>query len=262
MSTSVESEPLESNALELSAVNAGYGSLEVLHGLSLRVGAGEFVGLFGANGAGKSTTVRTACGLIRPTTGTVTIAGHDITRSRPESRVRQGMAVVPEGRRIFQDLTVEENLLMGAFSARSATSRGRLEREYERFPLLSGRRAEAAGTLSGGQQQALAVARALMSDPQVLILDEPSVGVAPIVVAEIFQTLRGLADQGVAVLMVEQNVAAALDVADRGYVVERGGIVTHGTAVELAADPAVQAAYLGTGLEADDHAHTENSEIR
>jgi len=232
--------------LEFRGVSAGYGSLAVLDDVALHVRAGELVGVFGANGAGKTTTVKVAAGLLKPTRGEVRLGGRVVSGVRPERRVRAGLAVVPEGRHIFQDMTVLENLQMGAYSLRSPQrTEELLDEVYARFPFIADRRSEMAGTFSGGQQQILAVARALMSRPTTLLLDEPSMGVAPIVVAEIFEQLRRLADDGMAIVVVEQNVATALGVADRGYVLERGRIVVTGTAVELLDNPSVRAAYLG-----------------
>lgn len=240
-------------ALELAGVSAGYGSLKVLDDVSLRVHEGELVGLFGANGAGKTTTVKTAAGLLKPTSGEVRLLGANVSNVRAERRIRQGLAVVPEGRHIFQEMSVHENLLMGSYSLRSKSDVDeQLDQVFTRFPFIADRHEEMAGNFSGGQQQILAVARALMSRPTTLLLDEPSMGVAPIVVDEIFTHLRRLADDGMAILVVEQNLATALNVADRGYVVERGRIVLHGTAAELLSNPSVQAAYLGIDDSAPD----------
>lgn len=246
MSTLAEHGKANGALLEVKDLTSSYGALKVTDGVSLSVGRGEIVGLFGPNGAGKTTTVRTICGLLRPTRGSTLLAGVDMSRERPEQILRHGIAMVPEGRRIFADISIHDNLLMGAYSrARDSEVDRDLNATYDRYPFLSDRRNDLAGNLSGGQQQALALARALMSRPQVLLLDEPSLGIAPIVAGEIFASLEELAQAGLAILVVEQNVNLVLKHAHRGYVMERGRIAFSGSAAELANSPAVQASYLG-----------------
>ena len=232
---------------------AGYGKVEVLHGISLEVPRGKLVTLIGSNGAGKTTTMRAISGMIRPTGGQVELAGQPIT-GLPSYRVaRRGLAHSPEGRRVFPVLSVADNLTLGAFPrltylrARGDVA-GDLERIFDLFPRLRERRDQAAGTLSGGEQQMLAMGRALMLNPDVLLLDEPSMGLAPRLVAEVFRTLEKLKAEGITMLLVEQFAAAALQVADYGYVLENGRIAAQGEAARLKNDPAVRAAYLG-------HAH-------
>jgi branched-chain amino acid transport system ATP-binding protein len=229
--------------LRVDGIAAGYGRIEALHGVHLTVGDGEAVALIGANGAGKTTLLKTVAGLIRPSRGRLWWDGQDITGWPAEKRVKAGIALVPEGRRVFPALSVADNLVLGAYVRRGAPD---FDEVYSLFPVLAERRSQAAGTLSGGEQQMLAIARALMSRPKLVLLDEPSLGLAPLMVAEVTRTLVALRSRGVPLLLVEQNVAAAFKVADRGYLLDRGTVVATGTTAELATDPRVQAAYLGT----------------
>ena len=234
--------------LTLKSVQAGYCKLTVLKGISLHVRAGEVVTLIGGNGAGKSTTLRAISGLLTPRRGVVEFGGADLTRLPPERIVALGLALVPEGRRVFASLSVTANLELGAFHRRDQRQARRdLEEIRERFPLLKERASQAAGTLSGGEQQILAICRALMSRPRLLMLDEPSMGLAPIMVDQVYQILRELKEEGTTLLLIEQNARAALKLADRGYVLETGRIILDGSAAELREDPEVQRAYLGKG---------------
>jgi branched-chain amino acid transport system ATP-binding protein len=236
--------------LTLKSLQSGYGSLPVLKGISLHVRPGEVVTLIGGNGAGKSTTLRTICGLLRSRKGSIDFAGHDLTRLAPERIVTLGLALVPEGRRVFKTLSVTANLELGAFSRRDkAQVHQDLENIKERFPILRERARQAAGTLSGGEQQILAIGRALMARPRLLMLDEPSMGLAPLMVARVYEILAELKQAGTTILLVEQNARAALKVADRGYVLETGRIVLDGTAADLQEDPEVQRSYLGKGYQ-------------
>jgi branched-chain amino acid transport system ATP-binding protein len=234
--------------LTLKSLQAGYGRLPVLKGISLHVRAGEVVTLIGGNGAGKSTTLRTISGLLRASKGAIDFAGHDLTRLPPERIVTLGLALVPEGRRVFKTLSVTANLELGAFHR---TDKGQVRRDLEdlrqRFPILKDRGHQAAGTLSGGEQQILAIGRALMARPRLLMLDEPSMGLAPLMVAQVYDILAELKRRGTTILLVEQNARAALKVADRGYVLDTGRIILDGAAAELRDDPEVQRAYLGKG---------------
>lgn len=233
--------------LNLNAVSAGYAEQStVLFGIDMTVAAGEVVTLLGRNGAGKSTTIKTICGLLKPSAGTILFDGQDITRLGPGEIVELGVAVVPEGRRVFASLTVEENLLMGAYSHRKGfRPHANLDEIHALFPRLAERRRQLAGTLSGGEQQMLAIGRALMSRPRLLLLDEPSMGLAPILIETIFDTINTLAANGITILLVEQNAVAALDVADRAYVLERGKIVQSGLASVLEQTADIQSSYLG-----------------
>jgi len=234
--------------LTLKSVQAGYGKLTVLKGISLHVRAGEVVTLIGGNGAGKSTTLRAISGLLPPFRGVVEFNGADLTRLPPERIVALGLALVPEGRRVFASLSVTANLELGAFHRRDQKqARKDLEEIRERFPLLKERASQPAGTLSGGEQQILAICRALMSRPRLLMLDEPSMGLAPLMVSRVYDILRELKDEGTTLLLIEQNARAALKLADRGYVLETGRIILDGSATELRDDPEVQRAYLGKG---------------
>jgi branched-chain amino acid transport system ATP-binding protein len=234
--------------LTLKSVQAGYGRLPVLKGISLHVRAGEVVTLIGGNGAGKTTTLRTISGLLPPRKGTIEFAGQDLTRMAPERIVALGLALVPEGRRVFRTLSVTANLELGAFHRRDKGEVGRdLEEIRDRFPLFKERAHQVAGTLSGGEQQILAIGRALMARPRLLMLDEPSMGLAPRMVTQVYEILMGLKAAGTTLLLVEQNARAALKVADRGYVLETGRIILDGTASDLREDPEVQRAYLGKG---------------
>jgi branched-chain amino acid transport system ATP-binding protein len=234
--------------LMISGVHAAYGNIEALGGVDLEVEAGEIVALIGANGAGKSTLLRTVCGRPRAARGQVLFEGHDITRLETFAIVRLGIAQVPEGRRIFPRMTVLENLQMGATYADPACFDEDLARVFELFPILRQRRAQRGGTLSGGEQQMLAIGRALMSRPRLLLLDEPSLGLAPLIVKQIFEVIRELNErQNMTVLLVEQNAHHALRLAHRGYVMQTGRIMLSGTGPELLADPEVRAAYLEGG---------------
>ena len=231
--------------LEVRNLRGGYGAIEVLRGIDLDIRAGEIVAVLGSNGAGKSTLNNTVCGLLRPFGGSVAFEGRDITRSRPADIVAAGLVQVPEGRRVFPDLTVRENLLLGGYR-RGRANRGRnLERALGVFPRLAGRLAQRAGTLSGGEQQMLAIGRGLMGEPRLLILDEPSLGLAPLMVEETFALIERLNTEGLAILLVEQNVARSLEVARRAYVLENGACAFHGTPAELLARPELKRAYLG-----------------
>lgn len=236
--------------LEVRDLVAGYGKVQVLHGLTLSVPAGKLVTLIGSNGAGKTTTLRALSGMIAPTSGTINLAGRDIAGLPAYEVTKCGLAHSPEGRRVFPPLTVTDNLKLGAFPRLTGSRpRGDVERDIQRmfdlFPRLGERREQLAGTLSGGEQQMLAMARALMLNPQVLLLDEPSMGLAPRLVAEVFATIAKLKNERITMLLVEQFAAAALDVADYGYVLENGRLSAQGSATSLKSDPAVRAAYLG-----------------
>jgi branched-chain amino acid transport system ATP-binding protein len=234
--------------LEVLDLHVKYGNIEVLHGLDLRVNEGEIVTILGANGAGKSTTLLTLSGLVKPSEGSVALGDLPIHKLPAHLIVKLGIAQVPEGRRIFNTLTVQENLNLGAYVSKdSGRIRKTQEWIYALLPILSERRQQLGGTLSGGEQQMLAIGRALMSEPKILLLDEPSLGLAPLLVKTIFQTLREINGTGVTILLVEQNARAALKLAHRGYVMELGNIVLEGASAELMANSEVQAAYLGTG---------------
>jgi branched-chain amino acid transport system ATP-binding protein len=234
--------------LTLKSVQAGYGRLPVLKGVSFHVRPGEVVTLIGGNGAGKTTTLRAVSGLLPAPKGSVEFAGHDLTRLTPERIVSLGLALVPEGRRVFRTLSVTANLELGAYHRRDKVKvRQDLEELRRRFPLLQERAQQAAGTLSGGEQQVLAIGRALMARPRLLMLDEPSLGLAPLMVAQVYEILAELKAAGTTILLVEQNARAALKVADRGYVLETGRIILEGSARDLNDDPEVQRAYLGKG---------------
>ena len=236
--------------LIIDNLHAAYGKVEVLHGISLEVPKGKLVTLIGSNGAGKTTTMRAISGMIKPRGGKVTLAGRDITGMDSHRIARAGLAHSPEGRRVFATMTVTDNLLLGAFP-RFTRSRPKgdvqhdLARALELFPRLKERRTQLAGTLSGGEQQMLAMARAVMLNPDVVLLDEPSMGLAPILVDEVFRIIARLKTEGVTMLLVEQFAQAALNVADYGYVLENGSIAVHGPAASLKNDPKVVAAYLG-----------------
>jgi branched-chain amino acid transport system ATP-binding protein len=232
--------------LELQAVGAVYGHIQALHGLSLQVGAGELVCLLGGNGAGKSTTLLCCSGIHRASAGTIRLHGTDITGLPAHAIVGRGLVQVPEGRRIFPLLSVDENLTMGAWLRHDhAAIRRDRERVFAMFPVLAERRRQEGGTLSGGEQQMLAIGRALMSAPRVLLLDEPSMGVAPLVAERIAEAIRTLNRDGLPILLVEQNARMALSLAHRAYVLETGRLVLEGVASDLAGDPRVIAAYLG-----------------
>ncbi|MFP4343813.1 MAG: ABC transporter ATP-binding protein [Anaerolineales bacterium] len=232
--------------LEVHDLYVSYGAIRALHGISFHVNEGEVVTLIGANGAGKSTTLRTISGLLRSNGGHVLYKGQDITRTGPDTIVRMGLVQVPEGRRIFAPLTVRENLEIGAFTRHDKKEvQESMERAFRLFPRLKERLEQAGGTLSGGEQQMLAVARALMAQPKLLLMDEPSMGLAPILVEEIFDIIREIKDLGVTILLVEQNAHMAFSVADRGYVLETGTVQLEGPAQALADNPQVRKAYLG-----------------
>lgn len=238
--------------LKIENLHAAYGKVEVLHGISLEVPAGKLVTLIGSNGAGKTTTMRSISGMLKPKSGTISLDGKNITGLDSHKIARAGLAHSPEGRRVFSTMSVMDNMLLGAFP-RFTGGRPKgdveadLQRAMELFPRLRERRNQLAGTLSGGEQQMLAMARAVMLNPEVILLDEPSMGLAPILVDEVFRILQRLKDEGRTMLLVEQFAAAALTVADYGYVLENGRISVHGPAVQLKNDPAVKAAYLGGG---------------
>jgi len=231
--------------LDVKGLEAGYGGIRAVKGIDLEVGEGELVCLIGANGAGKSTTLRAVCGLLPARAGSVRYGGADIAGLAVHDLPRRGLVMVPEGRGIFPQLTVQENLAMGAYMRNDDDVAEDLERRYETFPRLKERRAQVAGTLSGGEQQMLAIGRALMARPKLLLLDEPSMGLAPRLVAKIFEIVREIAKQGVTILLVEQNARLALEVAQRGYVMESGNITLAGAAKELLENPKVREAYLG-----------------
>ena len=230
--------------LSVENLEAGYGDVQVLWGISLHVEEREIVALLGSNGAGKTTTLRTISGLLKPMSGRITFDGVDITGRPAHEIVRLGISMVPEGRRLFPKMTVYENLRMGAYLAKGDV-RDRLETVYSLFPILRERRNQLAGTLSGGEQQMLAIARGLMSSPKLLMLDEPSLGLAPKIVQEVLSAVRQIREEGVTILLVEQNVQQALSIADRGYVIETGRIVLEGSGKELLQNDHVRTAYLG-----------------
>ena len=232
--------------LELREITAGYGSIEVLHGISLEVREGEIVSLIGGNGAGKSTTLHCISCLVGLRAGEVRFAGESLANVAAHEIVGRGLVQVPEGRKIFPRMTVLENLRMGAYSRNDrAGIESDLEEVYALFEILKSRTSQLGGTLSGGEQQMLAIGRALMSRPKLLMMDEPSMGIAPLLVAKIFEAVKALRTRGLTILLVEQNARAALKLADRGYVLETGRIVLEGTGAALLSDPRVQAAYLG-----------------
>jgi branched-chain amino acid transport system ATP-binding protein len=231
--------------LEVAGLFAGYGGPDVLSDLSLRVQAGEIVAVVGTNGAGKTTLLNTVAGLIKPSAGAVRLDGAEIDGRPAERVVRAGLSLVPEGRQVIAPLSVEDNLRVGAYSRRGGGARTTLTEIYDRFPRLRERRSQPAGLLSGGEQQMLAIGRALMAGPRILLLDEPSMGLAPLVVMEILALLADLNSLGLAILLVEQNARKALSLAGRGYVLEGGRLVLEGPAAELAKSPAVVDAYLG-----------------
>ena len=230
--------------LDVRSLRAGYGRIQALHGIDLAVRRGELVALVGANGAGKSTLLRALSG-VQPSTGSISFDDREIQAVGAESRVALGIVHCPEGRQVFGPLSVQDNLRLGAYRRGRASAARTLERVYAMFPALAERRDQAAGTLSGGQQQMLAIGRALMAQPRLLLLDEPSMGLAPRLVAEIFDCIQRLRADDTALLLVEQNAAAALAIADRGYVLETGRVVLSGSGDDLLADAGVRAAYLG-----------------
>jgi branched-chain amino acid transport system ATP-binding protein len=233
-------------ALDATDVSAAYGDTQVLWGISLSVTRGQLVALIGANGAGKTTALKTICGLVRPVAGTVSYEGAPIGGRPVHEIVNLGITLVPEGRQLFPKMTVEENLRAGAYLSRTKSKKERnLSRVYETFPRLKERRTQMAETMSGGEQQMLAIGRALMQDPSLIMFDEPSLGLSPVMVDEIFRVIRGLHADGLTVFLVEQNVHQTLKIADYGYVLENGRIVQEGTGHALEADPKVREAYLG-----------------
>ena len=238
--------------LSIKNLDAGYGKVQVLHGISIEVPKGKVVTLIGSNGAGKTTTMRAVSGMIKPTAGEINLHGERIDGLESYTIAKQGLAHSPEGRRVFATMTVTDNLTLGAFprltgSRPKGDVQGDLEKAMELFPQLKERRMQLAGTLSGGEQQMLAMARAVMLNPEIVLLDEPSMGLAPILVEEVFRIIADLKSRGVTMLLVEQFATAALKVADYGYVLENGCISVHGDAAKLRDDPAVKAAYLGGG---------------
>ncbi|HEY5717425.1 MAG TPA: ATP-binding cassette domain-containing protein [Motiliproteus sp.] len=231
--------------LKLDNVSTHYGKIQALHNVSLEVKQGEIVTLIGANGAGKSTLMMTICGDPRASSGTITYKGRDISHEATDQIMRSGLAVVPEGRRIFSAMTVEENLSMGGFFTPAKRYKQNMERVYQLFPRLKERENQRAGTMSGGEQQMLAIGRALMSNPEMLFLDEPSLGLAPIIIQQIFEIISMLRDEGVTIFLVEQNANQALRIADRGYVLENGRIVLQDSGANLLTNDEVRNAYLG-----------------
>lgn len=231
--------------LEVKDLEVSYGKIKAVKGISFSVGEGEVVTLIGTNGAGKTTTLRTISGLLRPTKGSITFRGEDLTKVPPHKIVQLGLAHSPEGRRIFPKLTVEENLMLGAFARRDKGIRDDLAAAFELFPILEERRSQPAGTFSGGEQQMLAMGRAMMSRPTMLMLDEPSMGLSPIMMKRIMTTVTTLQEQGTTILLVEQNAQAALRRATKGYVLEVGSIVLSGSGKELLESDDVRKAYLG-----------------
>ena len=231
--------------LQVENLTVDYGSIHALKAISFEVQEGEIVTLIGANGAGKSTTLNTIAGLLRSSSGSIRFLGEELGKVPAHKIVPKGLALVPEGRRVFLQMSVRENLEMGAYARGGDKIAQGIERAYSLFPRLKERRSQIAGTLSGGEQQMLAMGRALMSSPQLLMLDEPSMGLAPILVDQIFEIIQNLHKSGVTILLVEQNAQAALSVADRGYVLETGKLVASGSGQELLASPAIKKAYLG-----------------
>jgi branched-chain amino acid transport system ATP-binding protein len=232
--------------LEVASLVAGYGQVQILWGVSLKAPRGQLTTIVGANGAGKTTTLRAVTGSISPWEGRVTFAGEDVTRLPPHAKAARGLVLVPEGRQLFGAMTVEENLEMGAYSTRASRKYAQsLDQVFGLFPRLAERRRQLAGTFSGGEQQMLAIARGLMSDPQILIIDELSLGLAPVVVHQLFGTLKALKEAGLTILLVEQNVHLALAVADHAYVIAEGKVFTEGPADLLAEMPEIRRAYLG-----------------
>jgi branched-chain amino acid transport system ATP-binding protein len=231
--------------LEIRDLHVYYGEIAALTGISLSVEKGEIVALLGNNGAGKTTTLRALSGLLVPRAGDIALEGKSLSGIPPHAIVRKGIAHVPEGRRVFNRLTVRENLEMGAYSRSDSRVGADLDRVFQLFPRLAERRLQVAGTLSGGEQQMLAIGRALMANPRLLLLDEPSMGLAPVLVEQIFETVQDINREGTTILLVEQNAAMALDVARRAYVLETGTVVLSGAAADLAQDPDVRRAYLG-----------------
>lgn len=231
--------------LKIQDLSVHYGMIQAVHNVSFEVKQGEIVSLIGANGAGKTTILRTISGLVRPSNGHIIFEGKNIEKAAPQKIVADGLSQVPEGRHVFSGLTVQENLDMGAFLRKDSTLKEDFEQIFAKFPILKERRNQDAATLSGGEQQMLAMGRALMSKPKLLLLDEPSMGLAPIFIKEIFSIIQEIQAQGTTVLLIEQNAKMALSIANRGYVLETGKIVLEGTGKELLASEAVRKAYLG-----------------
>lgn len=233
--------------ITIKGVSASYETVDVLHSVDVTAKAGELTVILGANGSGKSTLFRTISGVMRPTSGTVEFNGEDITRSKPAAIVKKGLAHCPEGRHLFPSMPVEKNLTLGAYVRRGDRARVKtlLERTYELFPILRDKRRQTAGSLSGGQQQMVAIGRSLMSDPSMLILDEPSMGLAPLITQQVFDTIVEINKEGIGVLLAEQNANSALKIATYGYVLAEGHVALSGTAAELQSDERVQSAYLG-----------------
>jgi branched-chain amino acid transport system ATP-binding protein len=231
--------------LNVKDINVYYGAIHAVRNVSLEVNAGEIVSIIGANGAGKSTILKTIVGLLRTKTGDITLDGASIAALSPAAIVRQGIALVPEGRRVFPRLSVEDNLLLGAYARKDNEVSRDINRIYEMFPRLAERKKQNAGTMSGGEQQMLATGRGLMSRPRLLMLDEPSMGLAPVLVNQIFETILDINEQGTTILLVEQNAHMALSIADRGYVLETGAVVLAGESEELIDNDEVRCAYLG-----------------
>ena len=234
-----------SKVLDVYNINVWYGNIHAIKGISFHVDEGEIVALIGANGAGKSTTLKTISGLLRSKSGSIKFRGEDIMRAAPDKLVKAGLVQVPEGRRIFLEMTVEENLKMGAYTQDKSTIEPNLERVYTYFPRLKERRTQIGGTLSGGEQQMLATARGLMANPKVMMMDEPSMGLSPILVDQIFEIIETMHGEGITILLVEQNAQKALSIADRAYVLETGTISMEGTGEELLHNDDVRKAYLG-----------------
>jgi len=231
--------------LEVNEIHTYYGNIHALKGISFEVDSGEIIALIGANGAGKTTTLRTISGLMEPRDGVVRYDGEDISSTRADLLVSKGISMVPEGRGVFAKLTVEENLDMGAYTRRDKGIKDDLDRVFELFPRLEERKKQFAGTMSGGEQQMLAIARALMSSPRLLLLDEPSMGLAPVLVDGVFDTVQRIKKEGVTILLVEQNAHMALQIADRGYVLQSGEVALSDTAANLQQNETVQKTYLG-----------------
>jgi len=240
--TDVTVKPL---VLEIKGLTSHYGRIQALHGIDIEVRQGQLVALVGANGAGKTTLLRAISGVQPISGGSIHFSGQDVSRASADRRVRAGICQVPEGRQVFGPMSVEDNLLLGAYTRPKGDVAADMERMYQLFPILKEKRLLLAGTLSGGQQQMLAMARALMGRPSVLLLDEPSMGLAPLLIAEIFRIVAGLRDQGITIFLVEQNAHAALSIADVGYVIETGAIILSGPGPELLKNEQVQSAYLG-----------------
>lgn len=231
--------------LKVSELSVHYGVIQAVHDVSFEVNQGEIVSLIGANGAGKTTILRTISGLNRPSNGSIMFENKEITKTAPQKIVADGLSQVPEGRHVFPGLSVQENLEMGAFLRKDKDLKSDYEQVFEKFPVLKERRSQDASTLSGGEQQMLAMGRALMSKPKLLLLDEPSMGLAPIFIKEIFSIIQEIQQQGTTILLIEQNAKMALSIADRGYVLETGKVVLEGTGAELLASEEVRKAYLG-----------------